>query len=86
MKPSQILPGKWLHDKVKATQTLALSAIYFQGELDGVKPPETSDSVGEMFTGPIERIVLPGVGHFPTREAPAAVAARLVQHFARPGD
>jgi pimeloyl-ACP methyl ester carboxylesterase len=73
--------SKWLDDKVKATRTLALPTIYFQGELDGVNPPKASERVAEKFTGPFERIVLPGVGHFPTREAPAVVAARLVKQF-----
>jgi pimeloyl-ACP methyl ester carboxylesterase len=73
--------SKGLHDRVKATRALEVPAIYLQGELDGVNPPETSEKVGEKFTGPFERIVLPGVGHFPTREAPAEVAARLVRHF-----
>jgi hypothetical protein len=31
--------SQWLDDKVKQTKTLALPAIYFQGELDGVNPP-----------------------------------------------
>jgi pimeloyl-ACP methyl ester carboxylesterase len=75
--------SKWLDDKVKTTKTLALPTIYFQGKLDGVNPPETSEKVSEKFTGPFERIVLPGVGHFPTREAPAIVAARLVKHFSQ---
>jgi pimeloyl-ACP methyl ester carboxylesterase len=68
---------------VKATKTLALPTIYFQGELDGVNPPRASEKIAEKFTGPFERIVLSGVGHFPTREAPAEVAARLVKHFKR---
>jgi pimeloyl-ACP methyl ester carboxylesterase len=76
--------SKWLDDKVKATKTLAIPAIYFQGELDGVNPPKTSENVAEKFTGPFERIVLAGVGHFPTREAPVEVAARLVKHFDPP--
>ncbi|MEJ0051005.1 MAG: alpha/beta hydrolase [Methylovirgula sp.] len=74
--------SKWLDDKIKATKTIALSTVYFQGELDGVNPPKTSEQIAEKFTGPFERIVLPGVGHFPTHEAPAEVAARLPQHFA----
>jgi pimeloyl-ACP methyl ester carboxylesterase len=73
--------SKWLDDKTNATKTLALPTIYFQGELDGVNPPPTSEKVAEKFTCPFERIVLPGVGHFPTREAPQEVAARLVTHF-----
>jgi pimeloyl-ACP methyl ester carboxylesterase len=70
-----------LHEKVKATKTLGVPAIYLQGELDGVNPPETSEKIAEKFMGPFERIVMPGVGHFPTREAPAEVAAYLVEHF-----
>jgi pimeloyl-ACP methyl ester carboxylesterase len=70
-----------LDEKMKATKTLSLPTIYFQGELDGVNPPAASEKIAEKFTGPFERIVLPGVGHFPTREEPAEVAARLVKHF-----
>jgi pimeloyl-ACP methyl ester carboxylesterase len=61
---------RWLDDKVKATKTLSLPTLYFQGEWDGVNPPPTSEAIAEKFTGPIARIVLPGVGHLPTREAP----------------
>ncbi len=74
----------WLDNQVKATSSLALPAIYVQGALDGVNPPQTSEHVTEKFTGPFERIVLAGVGHFPTREAPAEVAALLVKHFSLP--
>jgi pimeloyl-ACP methyl ester carboxylesterase len=73
--------SKWLDDKLKATQTLALPTIYIQGERDGVNPPEVSAKVGEKFTGPFERIVLPGTGHFPPREAPSDVAAQVIRHF-----
>ena len=73
--------SKWLHDKVNATKSIALPTIYFQGEVDGVNPPRATEKIGEKFTGPFERIVLAGVGHFPTREAPIEVAQRLVRHF-----
>jgi pimeloyl-ACP methyl ester carboxylesterase len=73
--------SSWLDEKIQATKTLALPTLYFQGERDGVNPPKASEHVAEKFTGPFERIVLSGVGHFPTREAPAAVAPRLVKHF-----
>ncbi len=74
--------SQWLEDKVKGTKQLSLPVIYFQGEADGVNPPEVSEKVGAKFSGPFERILLSGVGHFPTREAPAEVAARLAAHFA----
>jgi pimeloyl-ACP methyl ester carboxylesterase len=73
--------SKWLDDKVKATKTLSLPTIYILGELDGVNPPKTSEKIAAKFSGPFERIVLPGVGHFPMREAPAEVGGRLVKHF-----
>jgi pimeloyl-ACP methyl ester carboxylesterase len=73
--------SKWLDDKVRATKTLSLPTIYVHGEEDGVNPPKSAETIHEKYTGPFERIALPGVGHFPTREAPDVVAARLVQHF-----
>ena len=55
--------------------------------MDGVSPPETRERVSQKFTGPFARVVLPGVGHFPTREAPREVAERMAAHFtgAHPG-
>lgn len=73
--------SEWLEDKVKATKTLSLPALYIQGEVDGVNPPPVSENVAEKFTGSFQRILLPGVGHFPTREAPEEVAKRLIALF-----
>jgi len=73
--------ASWLDNKVTATRTLALPTIYIQGELDGVNPPAASERIAEKFVGPFERVVLPGIGHFPMREAPAEIAVRLVKHF-----
>lgn len=71
----------WLEEKVKQTKTLDLPTLYFQGEQDGVNPPATAKNVPEKFTESFELIHLPGIGHFPTREAPEAVAMRLVDFF-----
>jgi pimeloyl-ACP methyl ester carboxylesterase len=73
--------SQWLDDKVKATHTLGIPTLYIQGAQDGVNPPQTSEKMGEKFTGPFQRVVLEDVGHFPTREAPEDVAARLIDHF-----
>ena len=70
-----------LERQVKATPRLDLPTLYFQGEVDGVNPPETSKDVATKFGGPFDYVLLPGVGHFPTREAPDAVADRLTTHF-----
>jgi pimeloyl-ACP methyl ester carboxylesterase len=71
----------WLDEKVKATATLQVPTIYIQGALDGVNPPATTETMAEKFTGEFRRIVLEGVGHFPTREAPEAVGNLLFEHF-----
>ena len=63
---------------MKATKTLSLPAIYIQGTADGVNPPAAATSVPEKFSGPFEFVELAGVGHFPQREAPMAVAGHLV--------
>jgi pimeloyl-ACP methyl ester carboxylesterase len=73
--------GRWLEEKVKATPTLALPTLYVQGEVDGINPPSTSERVHAKFTGPFERVVLPGVGHFTQREAPGPVARLLAAHL-----
>ncbi len=73
--------SQWLEDLVKATKQLALPALYIQGEVDGINPPAVSQDTHARFAGPFERVVLPGVGHFPQREAPALVADRLIAHF-----
>ena len=74
----------WLEDKVRSTPQLALPALYIQGEVDGVNPPHISERVGAKFAGPFERIVLPGVGHFPSREAPEQTAAHLLSFLTSP--
>ncbi len=72
----------WLEERVKAMKTLSLPTVYFQGEVDGVNPPSATRNVPSKFDGPFEFVSLPGVGHFTQREAPDAVAAKLVAHFA----
>lgn len=71
----------WLEDRVKATETLSLPTLYVQGAADGVNPPAASKDVPTKFDGPFAFMLLPGVGHFPQREAPAAVADALVRLF-----
>jgi pimeloyl-ACP methyl ester carboxylesterase len=73
--------SEWLDGKVRATPTLSLPALYIQGAQDGVNPPATSEAMADKFIGAFRRVVLEGVGHFPTREAPGQVAALLVDHF-----
>jgi pimeloyl-ACP methyl ester carboxylesterase len=39
--------------------------------------------VDQKFTGPFELVTLPGVGHFPQREAPEALIAHLLSFLSR---
>ncbi len=70
-----------LEAKVKGTKSLKLPTLYIQGAVDGVNPPSASESMPSKFSGPFKFITLPGVGHFPTREAPDDVADHLIHHF-----
>ena len=70
-----------LEAKVRATKTLSVPTLYVQGAVDGVNPPKASRSVPAKFDGPFAFLSLDGVGHFPTREAPEAVAGALVAHL-----
>ncbi len=72
-----------LEAKIAHTQQIATPTIYISGARDGVNPPEAAESVPSKFSGPFEAVLLDGVGHFPTREAPDAVAAALIKHFGR---
>ncbi|MGA1799693.1 L-dopachrome tautomerase-related protein [Sphingomonas sp. 4RDLI-65] len=73
--------SQWLEDKVKTTRTLSLPTLYVQGAVDGVNPPSAGKAVPGKFTGPFAFVELAGVGHFPQRENPDAVARHLVQLF-----
>jgi pimeloyl-ACP methyl ester carboxylesterase len=73
--------SQWLEDKVRATQTLSLPTMYIQGAEDGVNPPQATKAVPGKFSGPHAFVTMAGVGHFPQRENPDAVARHLVQLF-----
>jgi hypothetical protein len=45
-----------------------------QGEADGTVLPQSTEAKDQYFTEGYRRLLLEGAGHFPTREAPAAVA------------
>ena len=70
--------SEWLETRIKATKTLSLPTLFIKGDADGVTLQESFASVPSKFDGPFELVGLPGVGHFPTREAPARVAELLV--------
>ena len=72
----------WLETKVKATTKLSLPTLFIKGDVDGVTTQDSFAKVPAKFSGPFEMVGLPGVGHFPQREAPAAVTDLLVSFLA----
>lgn len=63
-----------IENKVKLTKT---------GEKDGVNPSKVSEKVYEKFTGSFSRIIIPNIGHFPSREAPSSLSNHLIDFLNR---
>jgi len=59
---------------------IAVPTLMVQGGDDRCALPASSEGKEQHFSGSYRRIVLDGVGHFPTREAPDAVG-RLLSEF-----
>jgi pimeloyl-ACP methyl ester carboxylesterase len=74
--------SEWLETRIKEAQTLSLPALFIKGDADGVTTQDSFARVPAKFSGPFELVGLPDVGHFPQREAPAAVADLLVPFLA----
>lgn len=71
-----------LDARAKSAQTIAVPTLMIQGAADGVTLASSTAGKDRYFTAGYARHVLDGVGHFPTRENPAAVSA-LVADFLR---
>jgi pimeloyl-ACP methyl ester carboxylesterase len=75
--------GDPFYDKDEAllqpAPVLALPTLVLHGALDGASLPATSANKEKFFSGRYERQVLPGVGHFPQREAPLKVAQAILK-------
>jgi len=69
------------HEDEQTLATLArihVPALILVGDADGVSGLASSEGKAAFFTRQYERHILPGVGHFPQREAPALVARHLL--------
>ncbi|MEI2416076.1 alpha/beta hydrolase [Orrella sp. JC864] len=58
---------------------LAVPTLVLHGAADACNHPDTSAGREHFFSGRYERQLLEGVGHFPHREAPAAVAQAIAR-------
>jgi pimeloyl-ACP methyl ester carboxylesterase len=68
-----------LDQRARSAQAISVPTLMIQGGADGVTLPSTTDGKEEYFTSGYRRHVLEGVGHFPTREAPAAMNKLLIE-------
>jgi pimeloyl-ACP methyl ester carboxylesterase len=64
--------------KLAANSIITVPTLVIHGGGDPCNDPTTSEGKQRFFTGPYQRIVLEGVGHFPQREAPERVGAAIV--------
>jgi pimeloyl-ACP methyl ester carboxylesterase len=64
--------------KLHPAPVLNVPTLMLHGEVDGVSLPATSANREKFFSGPYQRQLLPGVGHFPQREAPSKVAHAIL--------
>lgn len=67
-----------------AVTNITVPTLLIHGAEDRCVAASTSEGKEEHFTAEYQRRVLPGVGHFPTREAPATVAELILKFFRYP--
>lgn len=71
-----------LYEEIARAERINVPTLMIQGAEDGTVLPDSTENEDQYFTGGYRRIVLDGVGHFPTREAPGAVANAIREHIA----
>lgn len=67
--------------RLASVECIGTPTLMIQGGADRCDEPAGSADQDHYFTGGYRRIVLDGVGHFPHREAPDAVAVALDRHL-----
>jgi pimeloyl-ACP methyl ester carboxylesterase len=70
-----------LRKRLASTETLNTPALMIQGGADMCDPPSESETQDRYFTAGYRRVLLDGIGHFPAREAPTAVAREILAHL-----
>jgi pimeloyl-ACP methyl ester carboxylesterase len=65
--------------QLEATPPIPVPSVILHGAADGVTPAPDPAREAAHFTGPMRRRVIPEVGHFLPREAPAAMAEAVAE-------
>jgi pimeloyl-ACP methyl ester carboxylesterase len=81
--PHELVDARYgeLQEKLGMVERLSIPTLMIQGAADQCDSPEESEHLEEYFTATYDRHVLEGVGHFPHREAPAAVTEAVLHHL-----
>ena len=67
--------------KIGEIETLSTPTLMIQGAADLCDAPSESEGLERHFANGYRRLLLGGVGHFPHREAPVAVADAILHHL-----
>ena len=67
---------------VEAIRSIRCPVLVLQGENDEYGTVAQVDAIASAVSGPVRRLVLPGLGHFPHREDPGRVLAETERFLA----
>jgi len=70
-----------LQRKLQEVGVLSTPTLMIQGESDFCDAPSESEGLETYFAGGYQRVLLEGIGHFPHRESPDAVATSILRHL-----
>jgi pimeloyl-ACP methyl ester carboxylesterase len=74
-----------LEARLAADPLIRVPALVLHGAADPANAPETSEGKEHLFAAAYSRVVLPGIGHFPQRQAPEAVLREALPFLAPAG-
>jgi pimeloyl-ACP methyl ester carboxylesterase len=81
--PNEIVDARYgeLQERLGMVERLSVPTLMIQGAADDCDSSKESEHLEEYFTAKYDRHLLEGVGHFPHREAPAAVTRAVLHHL-----
>jgi pimeloyl-ACP methyl ester carboxylesterase len=72
-----------LEARLNPAPAIDVPTLVIHGSVDACNDPSTSANRQMHFAREYDRLVIGGVGHFPSREAPSAVGAAIVRFLTR---
>lgn len=67
-----------LEAALRQNNVISVPTLLLHGTEDGANGVATSEHKEHLFSGPYQRVLIPGAGHFPQRENPALVNAEIL--------